>query len=127
MSLTSEEIATLTMLEEAMWIGTSRYDLAFQERHLSADFFEFGRSGNLYSRSQSLLSESAGHDFQAQLPLDDLRIRRLDTQTVQLTYNSHVQREGIVLHARRSSIWSQQDGTWVMRFHQGTPYDVQAI
>ena len=88
MSLTSEEIATLTMLEEAMWIGTSRYDLAFQERHLSADFFEFGRSGNLYSRSQSLLSESAGHDFQAQLPLD---------------------------------------GTWVMRFHQGTPYDVQAI
>ena len=98
--------------------------LALRQRHFSADFFEFGRSGNLYSRSQSLLSESARQDIQAQLPLDDLRIRRLDSQTVQLTYNSHVEREGVVQHARRSSIWSQHDGQWVMRFHQGTPYNL---
>lgn len=121
MQLTAEEIAELTRLEEAMWTASSRYDPAFQSAHFAADFFEFGRSGNVYSRAQSLICEPLTQAIQAQL--HNLAIRRLDTHTVQLTYDSHMQQDGATLFARRSSIWSLVDGTWVMRFHQGTPYE----
>jgi hypothetical protein len=39
-----------------------------------------------------------------------------------VTYNSHVEHDGVVAHARRSSIWTRTAEGWVMRFHQGTPY-----
>lgn len=120
--LSSTEIEELTHLEEAMWIASSRYDPEFQSRHFANDFCEFGRSGRIYSRAQSLVDDLAPEAIGARIPLDALALRRLDAHSVLLTYNSHVEKAGIVQHARRSSIWSKIAGTWVMRFHQGTPY-----
>lgn len=121
MQLSTEEIAELTRLEHAMWTASLRYDRAFQHQRFATDFFEFGRSGKVYSRSESLIDAAPALEIQAHL--DNLQIRRLDTHTVQVTYHSHQQQEDITLHARRSSIWSLVDGIWVMRFHQGTPYE----
>ncbi|ARN22276.1 hypothetical protein A4W93_21555 [Piscinibacter gummiphilus] len=123
MSLSPLEIDELTRLEEAMWSEASRYDAAFQERRFADDFFEFGRSGRTYARAQAILPESAREVIRARLPLDALAFRRLDTHTIQVTYNSHVEYEGVVEHARRSSLWTWTEGAWVMRFHQGTPYE----
>ena len=30
---------------------------------------------------------------------------------------------GVVYHARRSSIWSRAGAGWLLRFHQGTPFN----
>lgn len=121
MQLLAEDIAELTRLEEAMWTAGTRFDASFQEERFASDFFEFGRSGRIYARGQAILI--GGEEIKARLPLDGLRIRRLDASTVQVTYNSHVEYDGIVEHARRSSIWTKTEGGWVMRFHQGTPYE----
>lgn len=118
--LSEEDRRALMRLEEAMWREETRFDLAFMERALAPDFFEFGRSGRTYTRQQILDFPKA--PIAAQLPLEDFRVRLLDANTVQLTYNSHVRYQDVMEHGRRSSIWSRSGDTWVLRFHQGTPY-----
>jgi hypothetical protein len=120
MPLSDSDRAQLTELEESMWQATTRFDLAFMERSLAPDFFEFGRSGRMWSREQTL--DMAGRTIDATLPLPNLRIRLLDADTVHLTYDSEVVSDGMVEHAHRSSIWSRTAGGWVLRFHQGTPF-----
>jgi hypothetical protein len=122
-TLSAEDEADLTRLEEAMWRQATRFDPAFQEARFSEDFFEFGRSGRVYSRTDAIRTDST--PVHARLPLLNLRLRILDQNTVQLTYDSEVTYGGVVEHARRSSIWSRSDRGWVMRFHQGTPYSPQ--
>jgi len=119
--LSQEDRLKLTRLEEAMWRPDTRFNLAFQEAHFAQDFVEFGRSGRLYSRAQIISTDA--HPIEATLPLQELNIRQLDHDTVQLTYNSEVIYDGVREHARRSSIWSRTPSGWVMRFHQGTPYN----
>jgi hypothetical protein len=119
--LSEEDKAEITRLEEAMWRGETRFNLMFQETRFAPDYFEVGRSGRVYERRQLIFSET--REIRARLPLEDLSIRLLDENTAQVTYNSHVVCDGVVEHARRSSIWSRGKQGWVMRFHQGTPYE----
>jgi hypothetical protein len=121
LELSENDRLEITRLEEAMWRGETRFDQKFQETRFALDFLEFGRSGRVYERCQLIFSEM--RQIRARLPLDDLKIRLLDVNTLQVTYNSHVEYDGVVEHARRSSIWSRGEQGWVMRFHQGTPYD----
>ena len=118
--LSEDDSLELTRLEESMWREETRFDAEFMEGHLAADFCEYGCSGRVYSRAQSLAVPK--QPIEAVLPLRDLNIRLLSDDTVQITYNSAVTFGGIVEHARRSSIWSRSEDRWVMRFHQGTPY-----
>src|SRR5512147_3220210 len=118
--LSEEDFKALVRLEEAMWREETRFDEAFMERALAADFFEFGRSGRTYTRGQIIAFPREPID--AQLPLEGLRARLLDANTAQPTYNSKVQYQGVTEFGRRSSIWSRSGDTWVLRFHQGTPY-----
>jgi hypothetical protein len=118
--LSEEDRAILTRLEEDMWRETTRFDRIFQEQRFAADFFEFGRSGRVYARDQIIRLDS--QPIHAVLPLPNLAIRLLDKNTAQVTYNSQVEYDGIIEYARRSSIWSRTASGWVMRFHQGTPY-----
>jgi hypothetical protein len=124
-TLSEEDRAILTRLEEDMWREVTRFDRTFQERRFAADFFEFGRSGRVYTRDRIIQLDS--QPIHAVLPLPNLAIRLLDKNTAQITYNSHVDREGIIEYARRSSIWSRTESGWVMRFHQGTPYQTSAM
>jgi hypothetical protein len=119
-ALTTEDLIELTRLEEEMWREATRYDLAFQEKRFAPDFVEFGRSGQVYSRKQIIVTNGLG--IRAVLPLPNLSVRLLGMDTAQVTYESQVTYEGSVQYAHRSSIWSRIGGIWVMRFHQGTPY-----
>ena len=110
----------LTHLEESMWREETRFDMNFMEKHLAHDFFEFGRSGRTYTRAQSLAVPRQATN--AVLPLPSLSIRMLNQDTAHLTYFSAVTYDGVVEHGRRSSIWSRVAHGWVIRFHQGTPY-----
>ncbi len=118
--LCEEDRKLLTHLEEAMWQENARFDQTFQEQRFAADFFEFGRSGRLYTREQSIRVNL--QPIHAVLPLPNLAIRLLGKNTAQVTYNSQVKYDGIIEYSRRSSIWSRTGSGWVMRFHQGTPY-----
>lgn len=119
-TLSEEDRAILTRLEEDMWREVTRFDPTFQEQRFAADFFEFGRSGRVYRRDQIIRLDS--QPIHAVLPLPNLAIRLLDENTAQVTYDSQVEYDGIVEYGRRSSIWSRTENGWVMRFHQGTPY-----
>lgn len=118
--LSDEDQRVLTRLEEAMWREETRFDRAFMERALASDFFEFGRSGRTYTRQQIL--DLPREPIDAQLPLQDLQLRLLGANTAQVTYNSVVRYQDVVEFGRRSSIWSKAGDSWVLRFHQGTPY-----
>ena len=113
--------AELQRLEESMWQQSQRFDLAFQEARFASDFFEFGRSGRVYDRAQVILTDS--QPIAARLPLANLRFRVLDADTVLLTYDSAAEYDGVMEYARRSSIWYRSSSGWVMRFHQGTPFE----
>lgn len=71
MELTSEEKRELEQLEEGLWIAETRFDMDWMERTLAPDFFEFGRSGRVYRREDTLGIESQPID--ARLPLKELR------------------------------------------------------
>ena len=118
--LSEEDHAFLTRLEEDMWREVMRFDRTFQEQRFAEDFFEFGRSGRIYTREQAIRVDS--QPINAVLPLPNLAIRLIDQNTAQVTYDSQVEYDSVVEYGRRSSIWSRIKSGWVMRFHQGTPY-----
>jgi hypothetical protein len=120
-ALSEDDLADLVRLEEGMWREETRFDMTFMEKHLSDDFFEFGRSGRTYARAQTLAVPRQATD--AVLPLPNLKVRLLGADVAQVTYDSAVTYDGVVEHAHRSSIWSRSGRTWLMRFHQGTPYE----
>lgn len=77
-----------------MWREETRFDMQFMQRALASDFFEFGRSGRMYTREQSLAV--ALQPLDAVLPLPDLSIRMLARNTAQGTYSSVVTYDGVL-------------------------------
>jgi len=121
MELSRHDRDALERLEEEVWRAETRYDERRMREVMAPDFLEFGRSGRVYQRGDSLAVPR--HPIDAVLPLPDFRARLLHPDVAQVTYNSAVTYDGVVQRARRSSIWSRTPGGWVLRFHQGTPYD----
>ena len=121
MQLSQHDRNLLQRLEEDLWRPEVRFDRARMERLLALDFFEYGRSGRVYSREDILAAER--ERFEARLPLAHFDARLLGPDIAQLTYNSIVRYDGEWLYGRRSSIWSRDAAGWLLRFHQGTPYD----
>ena len=120
MKLSIEDRATLARLEESLWRAETRFDYEFMDKVVARDSFEFGRSGRIYERADTL---SAGRQpIDAVLPLPNLKIRLLNEDTAQVTYDSAITDKGVVVYGRRSSIWSRTGKGRVLRFHQGTPY-----
>ena len=116
-----DELETLRALEEELWREVTRFDPRRMNALLAADFFEFGRSGRRYRREDTLAV--APQAIEAVLPLPNFRARLLSPGVAQVTYDSSVTQDGVVLHARRSSLWSRTASGWELRFHQGTPCD----
>jgi hypothetical protein len=120
MEINSEDRNTLERLEEELWREETRFDIQRMDELIAPDFFEFGRSGRIYQRQDIMAIEHQTID--AVLPLPEFHVRLLDENTAQVTYHSAVTYNNVVEHARRSSIWSRTTGSWVLRFHQGTPF-----
>ena len=108
----------LERLQEELWREETRFDIQRMEEPLADDFFEFGRSGRFYRREDTLAVPRG--PIAAVLPLADFKARLLTQDLAHVTYNSAVTYDGVVLHARRSSIWSRTPSGRVLRFHQGT-------
>jgi hypothetical protein len=118
--LCAEELQALRVLEESLWCAESRFDENRMAEILAPDFFEFGRSGRAYTREDII--RSSRQDIPSVLPLIDFQARLLANDVAQVTYISHVHYQHGEERAIRSSIWSRRsDGSWKLRFHQGTP------
>ena len=120
MELSREDRDLLERLEEELWREETRFDARRMREVIAPDFAEFGRSGRVYRREDSLAFPR--QPIRAVLPLPDFAVRLLHPDVAQVTYNSAVAYDGVFQRARRSSIWSRRPGGWVLRFHQGTPY-----
>ncbi|MDA0910750.1 MAG: GNAT family N-acetyltransferase [Proteobacteria bacterium] len=107
----------LQILEESLWIEKTRFDLAYMDSILDAQFFEYGRSGSVYTREDTL-----AHPYQqikAKMPLENFQVHDVSETVKQVTYVSEV--GNAELRANRSSIWVRNSDEWKLVFHQGTP------
>ena len=120
MQLGREDRDTLERLEEELWREETRFDPGRMNEIIAADFFEFGRSGRIYRRVDTL--SVSRRPLNATLPLQDFHARLLAPDVAQVTYNSALECDGAYEYGRRSSIWSRSANGWVLRFHQGTPF-----
>ena len=118
MELSSGDRADLERLEEGLWHADVRFDREHMEAITAPDFFEFGRSGRIYRREDTL--DIPAQPIFARLPLREFRARLLDTNVAHVTYVSAVTYDGVEELANRSSIWSRTASGWQLRFHQGT-------
>jgi hypothetical protein len=88
---------------------------------LAADFFEFGRSGAVWNRQQTI--KALAQEPLMERSMRDFTTRLLSESVVLVTYRS-VLRDPVSSkewHALRSSVWKLIDGRWQIIFHQGTP------
>lgn len=86
---------------------------------LDRDFCEFGASGRVYDKPAilSLLAQRAKFDYE----LAGFRVTTLGPDAALATYTCVRTSDGRSQASRRSSVFIRRDGTWRMRFHQGTP------
>lgn len=120
-TLEKEVFIEIRRLEESLWQAECRYDNVLMDKIFAVDFFEFGRSGRTYSRTEMMFEEGTFNEIAATLPLPEFHARYITDDVIQTTYISKVVYDGETLCGNRSSIWSRIDGAWQLRFHQGTP------
>jgi hypothetical protein len=108
-------------LEERLLRQDVRRSLGEVKALLAPDFFEFGRSGLIWNRQQTI--DGLANEPAVDGSVTDFDARALSETVVLVTYRS-VRRDpgsGREWHSLRSSIWKLTDGRWQMAFHQGTP------
>jgi hypothetical protein len=67
-------------LEESMWRAETRFDHAYLERVLHPNFFEFGRSGRIWARQDTLAMEPG--EIEARFPLPDFAVHPIGACTL---------------------------------------------
>lgn len=112
------DLEIIRELEESLWQSETRFNDEYMERVLAPDFFEFGRSGRIYTRAETIHSSYV--KIRCKLPLKNFEIHPLGDLIVLVTYVSEVLYEEREF-TNRSSIWSKTPSGWQIRFHQGTP------
>jgi hypothetical protein len=88
---------------------------------LHPDFFEFGGSGTVWNRQQTI--DRLAQEHLMERSLTNLSVLPLAPDVTLVTYRA-VGRDvagGNEWHSLRSSIWKLTDGRWQVIFHQGTP------
>jgi len=92
------------------------------EELLHEAFYEFGRSGKRYSRSD-ILKQFQDQEKHMNIDSSEFSFEPINEDVILLTYKSaHIAPDGeLSRHTLRSSIWQRTDHGWKLRFHQGTP------
>lgn len=83
---------------------------------LADDFVEFGATGRIHDKAETIRLLSVDDD-QGPVELKGFVARQLAPTVILVTYTAIWPGRLVVL---RSSIWSLNDGSWQMTFHQGT-------
>ncbi len=118
MHLSDKDVQELKELEESMWRTEKRFDRKYMESVLSPEFVEFGRSGRIYRREDTLAAPA--QEINARLPLKDFKVHVVGDGVILVTYISIIDGTEVQI-GNRSSIWVKTADGWKLRFHQGTP------
>ena len=113
----------LRKLEESLLQNEIRSNRNKLNDLIHDDFIEIGYSGKTHTKS-NVLAELPVEDFyEIELWSQDYSYRTLSKNTVLLIYKQcRIDQNGqMSRHAKRSSIWFNNDGNWQLLFHQGTP------
>lgn len=119
--MTTGEASQLRDLEESLWRSETRFNPEYMERILASDFFEFGRSGRVYQRQDTLNVPSLAV-IHAKLPLNSFQAKLIADGIALITYISEVLYGDVIECANRSSLWCETPHGWQIKFHQGTPF-----
>ncbi|HTC92654.1 MAG TPA: nuclear transport factor 2 family protein [Terriglobales bacterium] len=110
--------------ERGILAAQQRGDLAAVAGALADGFHEIGKSARFYSKADVIAALKDATEI-ADYSLENFRLLAVNARCVILTYISSVQLRSPSEHeatrAYRSSTWIEQDGSWRMIFHQGTP------
>ncbi len=117
-NINTEDFNKLKELEESLWLSETRFSQEYMNRLLSFDFFEFGLSGRIYHRADTL--SVPFQEIKARIPLKDFSVHVVDTNVFLVTYVSEVMYDRLEM-GNRSSLWLKTPAGWKLRFHQGTP------
>lgn len=123
--MTREEAAHLRDLEESLWRAETRFNLEYMGQILAPDFVEFGRSGRVYQR-QDTLDIPGQAVIDVQLPLANFNAQLVSAEVALVIYISEVVSQGVKEFANRSSLWRRSASGWQILFHQGTPFGAAA-
>lgn len=121
MDLSTEEKEQLLQLEKELLQTDTRRSQERLAALLAEEFIEFGASGKIYNKQQTLKA-LASEDMSLQINLSNFSARRLAKNLALVTYQSEKRSDGTkTLYALRSSIWRQTRNGWRILFHQATP------
>lgn len=118
MEITQKDVEQLRELEESLWRPEKRFDHEYMNCVLAPDFFEFGCSGRIYTREETLSAPI--QDINSKFPLRNFAIHSIDANVVLVTYKSEVVEGGTTEIGNRSSVWLKTGDRWQLKFHQGT-------
>ncbi|MFC2039007.1 DUF4440 domain-containing protein [Chloroflexota bacterium] len=118
MEIKKEDFNKLQELEESLWRSETRFNREYMENVLSPDFFEFGGSGRIYKREDTLSQPT--QEIKAKLPLKDFTAHFVSENVILVTYVSEVEYDMIQIR-NRGSLWVKTPAGWQLRFHQGIP------
>lgn len=112
--------ALIRSYEEALLDPTFRKDHLRVSSLLAEDFVEFGSSGNVWTRGQ-VLDLLANEEFDPPT-MKDFACKEMSAGVVLASYRTvrTDPKEDSKAITLRSSLWTNESGKWLLRFHQGT-------
>lgn len=120
MALSGDDEEDLKMLEESLWLPEIRFSHGKMEEILAEGFFEFGSSGRIYDKHDTI--RTPPREIGAKLPFPGFSVNLLSSSVALVTYQSILRgSDENFHHALRSSVWTRTDRGWRLVFHQGTP------
>ncbi len=114
------DFSFLFKLEQQLHSNEVRSDLSKMASLLSPHFYEFGASGKVWTREQTLecLHSEVGT---RKIESRDFKATPFSEDVVLVTYTSvHAHEGDSPQEFLRSSIWRISSGQWQIEFHQGT-------
>jgi hypothetical protein len=115
----------LERLERELLDPAVRRDRNRVDALLHDDFLEFGSSGRMWTRTELLDLLVTEDYFPPAMEAFDCRMLAPDLALVTYRTMRADPQTAARRTVNRSSIWVRANGTWRMRFHQGTPVPLE--
>jgi hypothetical protein len=103
-------------LEHSLLDPSVRQSTEQLNKLIADDFLEFGSSGKVYNKQDSIKPDESYRKF----VVNDYKVKELSKDVMLATYKTR--EDGIA--SLRSSIWKRYGDEWQMIFHQGTKCEV---
>lgn len=120
--MTTETMENLIIrLEKELHSSLTRSNYARLNELIADDFYEFGSSGNVWTKNDILTRLPSENKTAPAIESRDFSLRKIAADTFFVTYISFRLIDGKEERtALRSSLWKKNGSGWQMIFHQGT-------